>query len=143
MEVTEIYPHIEYIDNEKGIEVEEEVKKDIIENLDVSVGWRFELERKNWNGKYNSKGKLTVYPVSGGEPIEGIFKIGYGPKTALTLEYGDQKYILETPEVSVTGKSRDTGPLHMTFVLDYTGMYSGVYPGANFSHVGCGIKITM
>lgn len=143
MEVTEIYPHIEYIDNEKGIEVEEEVKKDIIENLDVSVGWRFELERKNWNGKYNSKGKLTVYPVSGGEPIEGTFKIGYGPKTVLTLEYGDQKHILETPEVSVTGKSRDTGPLHMTFVLDYTGKYSGLYPGANFSHVGCGIKITM
>ena len=140
MEVTEVYPHIEYIDDEKGMEVEE-VEKDIIENLDITVWWRFELERKTWNGKYNSEGKLTVYPVSDGEPIEGTFKIGYGPKTALTLEYGDQKHILETPDASVSGKSRDTGPSRMTFVLDYTGKYSELYPGANFSHVGCGISM--
>ena len=56
MEVTEIYPHIEYIDNEKGIEVEEEVKKRYYRKFGCFRGVAFRTGTEKLERKVQFKG---------------------------------------------------------------------------------------
>lgn len=50
-----------YSDGRDTSDVEEKVKKEIIENMDIAKGWQFKMVYDHWNGTYEREGKVTVY----------------------------------------------------------------------------------
>ena len=145
IEVMETRAFIRYSDGRDTSDVEEKVKKEIIENMDIAKGWQFKMVYDHWNGMYEREGKVTVYQdASQEEGIEGTYSMGnVENKIAYTFKYGDREHILQFPEILESGIARDTGPQQMTWIENYSAEYKEKYPDANFKEVVCILQVSI
>ena len=145
IEVMETRAFIRYSDGRDTSDVEEKVKKEIIENMDIAKGWQFKMVYDHWNGAYEREGKVTVYQdASQEEGIEGTYSMGnVENKIAYTFKYEDREHILQFPEILESGIARDTGPQKMTRIEKYSAEYKEKYPDANFKEVVCILRVAI